>query len=138
MTGQLRAVDGVSFEIRQGETFGLWVNLGAGNRLWRGRLFGSWNRPAGEWCSKDGHHTLGPRKLRPLRRDLQIVFQDPHGSLNPRRRIGATIGEPLAVHRILKRGQRRDEVERLLAAVGLGRSTTTGFRTSSLVDSGSG
>ena len=63
--------------------------------------------------------TLSRRQMRPLRKSLQMVFQDPYGSLNPRRRVGSILGDPFAVHGTLSRGQVKKEVQDLMARVGL-------------------
>ena len=80
---------------------------------------------------------LGTRALRPLRREMQSVFQDPYASLNPRHRIGAIVGAPLDIHGVGTRATRKEQVRALLEHVGSRPSTTTGSRTSFPAASGS-
>jgi oligopeptide/dipeptide ABC transporter ATP-binding protein len=116
----VKAVDGVSFTIRRGETFGLVGESGCGKST-TGRCILRLIEPTSGEVRFDGQDllSLGADELRRLRRDVQIIFQDPYSSLNPRMRVGKTIEEPLAIHRIGNRGERLDRVAELLRLVGL-------------------
>jgi len=116
----VRAVDGISFTIRRGETFGLVGESGCGKST-TGRCILRLIEPTSGEVSFDGQEllSLGSEELRKLRRDMQIIFQDPYSSLNPRMRVGETIGEPLGIHRIGDRRERRERVIELLRLVGL-------------------
>jgi peptide/nickel transport system ATP-binding protein len=116
----VRAVDGVSFEIRAGETLGLVGESGCGKST-LGRLILRLIEPTAGDVRFDGRSLLDlrPRELRAVRRAMQIVFQDPYGSLNPRMRVSAIVAEGLAVHRIGTGETRRERVRALLELVGL-------------------
>jgi peptide/nickel transport system ATP-binding protein len=117
---QLQAVSDVSFAVRRGETFGLVGESGSGKTT-IGRMAVALERPSGGrvlWDGQDMTHLRG-RELRARRRDLQLVYQDPYAALDPRRTIGASIGEPLAIQRVGSREQRRERVRELLSEVGL-------------------
>jgi oligopeptide transport system ATP-binding protein len=116
----LRAVDGVSFELARGETLGLVGESGCGKST-LARCVARLLRPTAGEIEYDGRRidNLGARALRPLRRELQFVFQDPYASLNPRKRVGSIIGAPLAVHGVRDRAERRRRVQELLETVGL-------------------
>src|SRR5262249_46956280 len=100
--GVVRAVDGVSFTIRQGETLGLVGESGCGKTT-TGRCILQLERPTSGSIRFEGQEltTLGPEALRPVRRRMQVIFQDPYSSLNPRMTVGQIVEEPLAVHRLL-------------------------------------
>ncbi|HTU53291.1 MAG TPA: ABC transporter ATP-binding protein [Acetobacteraceae bacterium] len=118
---QLRAVDGVSFSIRRGEILGLVGESGSGKTT-LGRSLLRAVEPTGGKILFDGTDIthLGPRALRPFRRRMQLVFQDPTSSLNPRLRIGDAVGEPLLIHGLARdAAARRERVAALLAMVGL-------------------
>ncbi len=120
-TRSVKAVDGVSFFVRRGETLGLvgesgcgksttglaalrLLPLSAGKVVFEGQDITSWDK----------------HKLRPLRRRMQMVYQDPYGSLNPRMRVRDIVGEPLAVHKLYKDARDyRERVQQLLSTVGL-------------------
>jgi oligopeptide transport system ATP-binding protein len=115
----VRAVDDVSFEVRQGETLGLVGESGSGKST-TGYCVLRLLKPTAGSVRFDGEElTTMPRNaLRRMRREMQIVFQDPYASLNPRMTIGDIVGEPLLVHKIGDRKRRRRTVEELLEVVG--------------------
>ena len=80
---------------------------------------------------------LSRRAMRPVRREIQMIFQDPYSSLNPRRRVGSIIGDPFAIHKTATGAERKRAVQELMERVGLNPSTTTGSRPSSPAGSGS-
>lgn len=118
--GDIKAVDGVTFDIRQGETLGLVGESGCGKST-TGRAILQLYAPTGgevEFEGKDITKLRG-EELRKMRRRMQMIFQDPYASLNPRMTVGNIIAEPLEVHNILNRNERRDRVKELLEVVGL-------------------
>jgi oligopeptide transport system ATP-binding protein len=119
--GLVRAVDGVSFSIRRGETLGLVGESGCGKTT-TGRCILQLERPTSGQVLFEGRDltTLDGRALRAVRRRIQVIFQDPYSSLNPRMTVGEIIAEPLAVHGIVTTAAgRRDRVRDLLNRVGL-------------------
>ena len=118
--GVLRAVDGVSFSIEPGETVGLVGESGCGKST-LGKSILRLVEPTHGRIAFDGTdlRTLDARRLRPYRRRLQMVFQDPFGSLNPRHTVGDILTGPLKVHGVGRRSQRRERVSEMLARVGL-------------------
>jgi oligopeptide/dipeptide ABC transporter ATP-binding protein len=116
----VRAVDGVSFTIQRGETFGLVGESGCGKTT-VGRCLLRLIEPTGGEIRFDRRNLLelNRKELRALRRRMQIIFQDPYSSLNPRMKVGQIVGEPLIVHGIGKRNERRERVAELLRIVGL-------------------
>ncbi len=126
--GDIKAVDGVSLDIRKGETFGLVGESGCGKST-VGRAILRLYKPTDGSIRFDGQDItkLGEGELRPLRRRMQMVFQDPFASLNPRHSVGRIVGEPLRAHRLASRGQAAMRVRELLQIVGLPSDATTRF-----------
>jgi len=118
--GAVKAVDGISFDIMRGETLGLVGESGCGKST-TGRAMLQLYRPTdGEVFFEDVSLTeVKGEKLRQMRRRMQMIFQDPYASLNPRMTVGDIIGEPLTVHGISKGKARRERVQELLKVVGL-------------------
>jgi len=118
--GYVRAVDDISFFIRRGETFGLVGESGCGKTT-VGRTILQLYRPTAGKVYFDGIDltTLKGEELRKMRRRMQIIFQDPYASLNPRMTVGDIIGEPLEIHGIAKGKEKRERVMELLQIVGL-------------------
>ena len=116
----VRAVDGVSFEIFQGDTLGLVGESGCGKST-VGRCLLRLIEPTAGEIEFEGRDvlSLGKTEMREIRREMQIVFQDPFASLNPRMKVGDIVGEPLVIHKIGTRKERRDRVAELLRKVGL-------------------
>src|ERR1700685_2983902 len=98
---EVRAVDGVSFALRTGETLGLVGVSGCGKSTLARLITALQPITSGRILFKgENISTLSRRAMRPLRRSIQMVFQDPYGSLNPRRRVGSILGDPFAVHHV--------------------------------------
>ncbi len=118
--GAVQAVDNVSFEIREGETLGLVGESGCGKSTTGRTILQLHRATSGKVFYEDSNLTeTSDDKMRHFRRDLQIIFQDPYASLNPRMTVGSIIAEPLEVHRIGTKKERRERVKELLALVGL-------------------
>jgi ABC-type oligopeptide transport system ATPase subunit len=118
--GLVRAVDDVSFAIEAGETFGLVGESGSGKTTTGRCLLRLIEPTSGDIRFKDlDVRALSARDLRQARRQLQIVFQDPYSALNPRMRVGDIVEEPLIIHRIGSRSERRARVAELFTLVGL-------------------
>jgi len=116
----VRAVDGVSFELAEGETLGLVGESGSGKST-LGRMLVRLEQPTSGEVLSDGRNVLGlkGRELVAFRRSAQIVFQDPRGSLNPRKTVGSMLIEPMIVHGIRDRGGAASRAAELLEMVGL-------------------
>jgi oligopeptide transport system ATP-binding protein len=118
--GAIKAVDGVSFDIVRGETLGLVGESGCGKSTTGRAILQLYHPTAGEVYFEDQDLTaLKGERLRKMRRRMQMIFQDPYASLNPRMTVGDIIGEPLLVHGIAKGKDRRERVQELLSVVGL-------------------
>jgi oligopeptide/dipeptide ABC transporter ATP-binding protein len=115
----LKAVDGVSFSVRKGETFGIVGESGCGKTT-LGRVILRLLEPTGgeAWFKGIDLFRSPLREFRALRRDMQIIFQDPFASINPRLKVGSVIGEPLLVNGV-RRARRRERVAELIRDVGL-------------------
>ena len=117
----IKAVDGVSFNVRRGETLGLVGESGCGKTT-TGRCILQLYKPTAGQIIFDGRELTGlaSRELRTMRREMQVIFQDPYSSLNPRMTAGNIIGEPLVVHGLVKgKAEYRERVAELLQNVGL-------------------
>ncbi len=119
--GAVKAVDGIEFDVLSGETFGIVGESGSGKST-TARLIARLLEPtAGEvWFAGRDITALRGSRLKEVRRDMQMVFQDPYSSLNPRRTIGSIVAEPLAIHRIQpEKAKRKQAVQELMDMVGL-------------------
>ncbi|HET9663129.1 MAG TPA: dipeptide/oligopeptide/nickel ABC transporter ATP-binding protein, partial [Burkholderiales bacterium] len=123
--GPLRAVDHVSLKLSRGSTLGIVGESGSGKSTLARLIVRLLDPDSGSICF-DGEDllALSGSDLRRRRRDMQIVFQDPYASLDPRMTIGAIIAEPLAIHKIGNGAERRERVARLLDIVGLDSSAS--------------
>jgi oligopeptide transport system ATP-binding protein len=118
--GMVHAVEGVSFAIEKGETFGLVGESGCGKTT-TGRCILQLYRPTSGSVLFEGRELTGMsgKDLQEVRRDMQIIFQDPYASLNPRMTVGTIVTEPLIIHQIGTRAERKERVKDLLDLVGL-------------------
>ena len=118
--GSVQAVEGVSLEVRRGETLGLVGETGCGKSTLARCITRLYPLTSGQVIFDGADISrLSARQLRTYRRRMQMIFQDPFGSLNPRRRVGSIIGDPLAIHGIADGGERKRRVQELMEVVGL-------------------
>jgi oligopeptide transport system ATP-binding protein len=117
---RVHAVDDVSFAVRAGETLGLVGESGCGKST-LGRTLVRLLEPTDGEIIFDGTpiQNLGTRRLRPLRREMQMVFQDPYASLNPRKRVGTIVSDPMKIHDLGSRAEQKQRVGEILETVGL-------------------
>jgi oligopeptide transport system ATP-binding protein len=117
---QVRAVDGISFGVARGQTFGLVGESGSGKST-TCRVMLQLLQPTSGSVRFEGREITGlsRRELRPLRRQMQMIFQDPYASLNPRKRVGQIVGDPLKLQGIASGSELRKQVQELLERVGL-------------------
>lgn len=119
-SGDVKAVDGLTFSVRRGETLSLVGESGCGKTT-TGRMLTRLIEPTGGSVLFEGQDIthLSRGQMRPLRRDIQMIFQDPYGSLNPRHTVGSIVGAPFAIQGIATPQGRKKAVQELLALVGL-------------------
>jgi peptide/nickel transport system ATP-binding protein/oligopeptide transport system ATP-binding protein len=117
---QVKAVDGVSFQIYEGETFGLVGESGCGKSTMGRTILRLTDPTGGEALYRNKNiFSLSEKEMRSMRQEMQMVFQDPYSSLNPRKRIGATLEESLKIHGIGSKQERTDKAMEMLHKVGM-------------------
>ena len=118
--GQVQAVDGVSFQVAEATSLGLVGESGCGKST-TGRLITRLYKPTAGAIRFGGKDIAqaGASELKPLRREIQMIFQDPYTSLNPRQTVGSIVGAPLAIHKVLPKNKILPRVQELLEIVGL-------------------
>ena len=116
----VHAVDGVNLEVRRGETYGVVGETGCGKSTLARCIARLYDVTSGR-ITFDGRDItkISQRQMRPLRKEIQMIFQDPYGSLNPRRRVGSIIGDPFAIHNLAEGAERKRRVQELMELVGL-------------------
>lgn len=118
--GLLKAVDGVSLNIKKGETLGLVGESGCGKSTLGRTLLKLYNPTAGEiFYNNDEIGKLSNKDMKPYRKHMQMIFQDPYASLNPRMTVGDIIGEPLDIHNIAQGKEREEKIKYYISKVGL-------------------
>ena len=118
--GAVQAVDGVTFQVRKGETLGLVGESGCGKSTTGRAILQLYKPTAGQVLFKGQDLTkLDAGQMRKMRRYLQMIFQDPYASLNPRMTVGSIISEPMQIHNLVPKNQRNERVQELLETVGL-------------------
>jgi peptide/nickel transport system ATP-binding protein len=117
----IKAVDGVSFDLKKDETLGLVGESGCGKTTIGRCILGLYRATAGRIMFEGKDITSMPeKKLREVRREIALIFQDPYSSLDPRQNAGSIVGEPLKIHQmVMSRGEYKDRVEQLFRTVGL-------------------
>ena len=122
---EIRAVDDISFTLRPGETLGIVGESGSGKTTAARAILRALRPTAGEvWFESDAYGRIdlahvSEKGLKPLRQEMQMIFQDPFSSLNPRMTVGDIVGEPLLIHKLADGRKRRDMVAEMLEKVGL-------------------
>ncbi|HEV3294002.1 MAG TPA: dipeptide ABC transporter ATP-binding protein [Streptosporangiaceae bacterium] len=118
--GDVQAVDGVSLTLRRGQTLGLVGETGCGKSTLARCIVGLLPITSGKVTFEGRDITnLSRRAMQPVRREIQMIFQDPYGSLNPRLRVGSIIGEPFTIHKTATGNERKRAVQELMQRVGL-------------------
>src|SRR5680860_588294 len=118
--GAVQAVDGISFDVKPGETLGLVGESGCGKSTTGRAILQLYKPTGGEVIFKGKDLTkLNGGDMRKMRRHLQMIFQDPYASLNPRMTVGSIVSEPMQIHNLVAKNERNQKVQELLQTVGL-------------------